>query len=115
MRGKNERRTSRARNLRREATEAEKRLWFRISARQLGGHKFVRQLPIGPFFADFACREQRLVIELDGGQHAESTTDPARTAWLEAQGWRVMRFWNNEVFQNMEGVLDTILLALEKR
>lgn len=55
------------------------------------------------------------MIELDGGQHAESATDPARTAWLEAQGWRVMRFWNNEVFQNMDGVLDTILLALEER
>jgi very-short-patch-repair endonuclease len=112
MRGEDTRTTDRARQLRREATIVEKRLWWRLSARQLDRHKFVRQLAIGPYFADFACREHRLVIELDGGQHAGSQTDPVRTAYLEAQGYRVIRFWNSEVIENIDGVLEQILQAL---
>lgn len=114
MRGEDAKRTERARRLRREATLVEQKLWWHLSARKCNGHKFVRQLAIGPFFADFACREQRLVVELDGSQHADSATDPARTAYLEAQGYRVLRFWNNEVNENVLGVLETILAALEK-
>ena len=76
------------------------------------GFKFRCQHPLGPYVLDFACVEHRLVIEADGGQHAESDHDRQQTAWLEAQGWRVLRFWNNEVLANTEGVLDAILRAL---
>lgn len=71
--------------------------------RQIDGKKFVRQYPIGPFVADFTCREAMLVIELDGGQHAESTSDEKRTAYLNAHGYSVLRFWNNDVLTNREG------------
>jgi len=98
-----------ARKLRQNQTEAEKRLWSNLRARQLEGIKFVRQYPIGPFVADFASRSLRLVIELDGGQHAENPADEARTRQIEALGYRVIRFWNNEVLSNLPGVLDVIL------
>ena len=80
--------------------------------RQLDGHKFRRQHPIGIFVADFVCIERRLIIELDGGQHADSADDARRTAWLEDHGWRVIRFWNNDVLTGTEGVLEVILQAL---
>ncbi len=104
--------SARARSLRRSETNAEHVLWQLLRNRQLGGRKFVRQLPIGPYFADFACREAALVIELDGSQHAESTRDEKRTAYLTAEGYSVLRFWNNDVLTNARGVADAILGAL---
>ena len=107
-----------ARKLRRNQTEAEKRLWWHLRSRQIEGAKFVRQFPIGPHVADFACREAHLAIELDGGQHDE-TVDTPRTAVIEAFGYRIIRFWNHEVLQNTSGVLDAIrnelLLGFDRR
>ena len=91
-------RITRARRLRREATEAEKVLWFKLRARQLTGIKFRRQVSIGPYIVDFVSFERRLVVEIDGGQHAEPESrcyDTRRTTWLENQEFRVLRFWNN--------------------
>lgn len=96
-----------ARKLRRASTDAENRLWYFLRSRRLEGAKFIRQFPIGPYIADFACRDARLVIELDGGQHNEEVDAP-RTAIIESFGYRVLRFWNNDVLQNTEGVLETI-------
>ena len=76
------------------------------------GHKFRRQHPIGPFIVDFACIKHRLVVEADGGQHDENLSDARRTAWLESQGWRVIRFWNNDILANTEGVMSAVLQAL---
>jgi very-short-patch-repair endonuclease len=101
-----------ARRLRGDMTEAEKRLWSHLRAGQLDGAKFVRQYPVGNFVADFACRGARLVVELDGGQHAENGADAARTKLIEAHGFTVIRFWNNDVLGNMEGVLEEIRQAL---
>ena len=102
-----------ARQLRREMTDAEKRLWSHLRGRQLGNHKFRRQAPLGPYVVDFCCLQQKLVLEVDGGQHAERTEeDLARTAALEADGYRVLRFWNNDVMHNIDGVMDTIATAL---
>ena len=88
--------TERARSLRRGGNLAEGRLWVELQDRKLGGHKFVRQHSIGPYFADFACREARLVVELDGSQHAESLRDRARDAFMREAGWSVIRFWSHE-------------------
>ena len=107
-----ERPTLRAQQLRNSATRAERLLWRHLSRRQLDGHKFSRQMPIGPYICDFLCREARLVVEVDGGQHADSKPDQARTAFIEREGYRVIRFWNNEVTENLEGVLLTIAQAL---
>lgn len=101
-----------ARRLRRDATHAEALLWSRLRNRRLGGYKFRRQHPIGRYVVDFVCIEQRLVIEVDGGQHAaEGAEDARRTAWLETRGFRVLRFWNNEVLANLKAVLTAIELA----
>ena len=100
--------TSLARNLRNAPTEAEQRLWLHLRASRFEGAKFTRQFPIGDFIADFACRSLRLAIELDGGQHSESLTDANRTQVIEAHGYRVIRFWNNEVLGNIDGVLMAI-------
>jgi len=97
-----------ARKLRRDATAVESKLWQRLRSRQIEGAKFRRQFPIGPYIADFACIELKLIIELDGGQHVESATDAGRTAWLETNGYTVIRFWNSEVIENLEGVLEAI-------
>lgn len=112
FRGPSPRTTARARRLRREATPAEKRLWNQIKDRRLAGHKFVRQVPIGPYFADFVCREARLVVEVDGGQHCESAHDLRRVAFLRAEGFEVLRFWNVDIFGAMDGVLTAILARL---
>jgi len=96
-----------ARKLRRTSTNAEQRLWRHLRSRQLEGAKFTRQFPIGPHVADFACRSARLAIELDGGQHSREVDAP-RTAAIEAFGYRIIRFWNNDVLQNTEGVLEVI-------
>jgi very-short-patch-repair endonuclease len=101
-----------ARAMRREPTEPERLLWARLRDRRLGGHKFRRRHPIGAFVADFACLECRLIVEADGAQHVESEYDAYRSEWLRAQGWRVIRFRNNEVRENPNGVAEAILLVL---
>jgi len=101
-----------ATELRQNTTDAERRLWAVLRDRRLQGYKFRRQHPIGRFIADFACTKHRLVIEADGGQHDDNPADAQRTVWLEGHGWRVIRFWNNEVLSNTEGVVSTILQAL---
>src|SRR5260370_26111027 len=101
--------TERARELRRDATDAERRLWSALRDRRLRGYRFRGQHPIGDFIVDFACTRHLLIVEADGGQHAESETDRQRTACLEAEGWRVMRFWNNDMLTNTEGAIETIL------
>ena len=105
--------TSRARRLRHDSTDAERALWDILRNRQLGGHKFRRQTPIGHYIVDFVCMEQQLVVEVDGGQHQEQTRyDDQRTQILESQGYRVLRFWNNEVLAELEAVADAILSEL---
>ena len=103
-----------ARRLRRAMTDAERALWHVLRDRRLSGHKFRRQHPLGNFIVDFASLDHRLVIEADGGQHADSQSDERRTRWLEARGWRVLRFWNNDVLGNRAGVVETILRAIEE-
>lgn len=100
-----------ARHLRRRMTDAELRLWFFLRDRRLAGHKFRRQWPIGSYVADFACVEHALVVELDGSQHG-GASDDARTSSLHGAGYRVLRFWDNDVLQQTEAVLDVILAEL---
>lgn len=105
-------RTDFARQLRRDATLVERRLWYRLRRSQLGV-RFRRQQPIGPFVVDLVCLSRRLVIELDGGQHVVAAeADARRTRFLESQGYRVIRFWNHEVIENTEGVLARIAEVL---
>jgi adenosylmethionine-8-amino-7-oxononanoate aminotransferase/very-short-patch-repair endonuclease len=101
-----------ARKLRHEQTDAESMMWYLLRDRRLGGHKFRRQHPMPPYTLDFYCHEAGLVIELDGGQHAESARDARRDAWLGQQGLRVVRFWNNQVLQETEAVLSEVWAAL---
>jgi len=99
-----------ARNLRRKQTEAERLLWFHIRNRRLDGHRLRRQEIIGSYIVDFVCLEQKLILELDGGQHVDTTEEDAvRTQQLEAYGYRVIRFWNNEVLTRTDDVLSSIL------
>ena len=93
---------------------AEAVLWTELKARRLNGYKFVRQMPLGPYFADFACREANLIVELDGGQHAESPNDAQRTAAIAEYGYEVIRFWNSDVLTNLEGTLQVISERLNK-
>jgi very-short-patch-repair endonuclease len=103
-----------ARRLRRTPTDAEIRLWSRIRRHQLDGFRFRRQQPIGSYVVDFFCPEARLILEVDGGQHAiDEVRDTARTQWLEAHGYRVLRFWNHDVLANTDGVVATIRQALQ--
>ena len=88
-------------------------MWSALRDRRLSRYKFRRQHPIGEFIVDFACTEHGLVIELDGGQHVDNPVDTSRTARLESQGWKVIRFWNNEVLVNTSGVVEAILRALK--
>ncbi len=107
-------RTRRARDLRAASTDVEHKLWSALRNRQLAGAKFRRQLPIDRYFADFACVEARLIVELGGSQHMEAQAyDAERTRALEAAGWFVMRFWNNDVIDNIEGVAEAILAQLK--
>ncbi|HET6238848.1 MAG TPA: DUF559 domain-containing protein [Acetobacteraceae bacterium] len=101
--------------LRRDITEVERRLWLLLRGRRLEGWKFRRQHPIGPFIVHFACVRHRLIVWLDGGQHADARAayDARRTACLEGLGWRVMRFWNDEVYSTPEAVIDVIRKALD--
>jgi very-short-patch-repair endonuclease len=104
-----------ARKLRKNPTEAEKLFWNRVRARQLDGFRFRRQAPIGNYVVDFVCPEGKLIVELDGGQHdAEADKDSERSAGLESKGYRVVRFWNNQMFENIEGVLETPRSSLRK-
>ena len=106
-------RIPRARALRQDQTDVERKLWALLRSRRLDGFKFRRQVPIDRYFADFACREANLIVELDGGQHADRAAyDAERTGVLEACGWRVLRFWNNQVNDEPEGVVETILAEL---
>jgi very-short-patch-repair endonuclease len=93
-------------------TDAEKKLWLALRDRRLKG-KFRRQVPIGPFIADFASYEYRVVVEVDGGQHNGAATDERRDRWFAANNFRVLRFWNNEVLSNLNGVLEAISSALD--
>jgi very-short-patch-repair endonuclease len=97
-----------AKALRKRMTDAEQILWRHLRAHRLGGMKFKRQQPIGPFVVDFVCFDSRLVIEVDGGQHQDNEKDRTRDAWLEGQGYRVLRFWNNEVLNELPAVLEKI-------
>jgi len=104
---------ARARHLRTEMTAAERRLWYRLRAHRLHGASFRRQVPIGPYIVDFVCMAARLIIEVDGGQHASwATHDRVRDTYLREQGFGILRFWNNDVLGNFQGVLEVIATAL---
>jgi very-short-patch-repair endonuclease len=117
MRGADTQTTNRARSLRRNKTSAEAMLWQAVRNRALSEHKFARQEPIGPYFADFCCRERKLIIELDGATHstdAELARDAKRTRFFESQNYRVIRFTNADVYSDVESVTNTILAALDE-
>ena len=114
MRGAERRTVGLERRLRRQATIAETKLWFALRDRRLGGFKFVRQEAIGSYIVDFICREKKLIVEVDGGQHAENTRDRVRDHALTADGYHVLRFWNSDVLKNRNGVLSVILAKLEE-
>ncbi len=104
-----------ARRLRRDQTDVERKLWYALRDRHLHGFKFRRQQPIGAYVVDFVCFEAKLVVELDGGQHAleqNATTEAARTAYLQSEGFRIKRYWNNEVNENLDGVLEGVCREL---
>ena len=104
----------RATDLRKRMTDAERHLWPHLRRRQLLGFKFRRQVPVGPFIADFACIDAKLIVELDGGQHVdEQAADESRSRFLESRGFRVLRFWNDDVLTRTEEVLEEILRALQ--
>lgn len=107
---------NKAKALRASATDAEQRLWYHLRAHRFMGLKFKRQKPVGRYIFDFSCMEKRLILELDGGQHADRIPyDARRDEWLREQGYRVLRFWNHEVMQELESVLERIrLVVLEK-
>jgi very-short-patch-repair endonuclease len=110
-----DKRVPRARRLRRDMTEAERKLWWRLRKLPANGSHFRRQAAIGPYYADFACHAGRLVIELDGGHHgdgAQLVHDAQRDAYLKRNGYRVLRFWNNDVLKNIDGVLTVISEAI---
>lgn len=106
----------RARSLRQEQTPAELKFWYAVRDRRLEGLKFRRQVPIGNYIADFLCSEHHLIVELDGGQHADSVVrDGKRDAWLIEQGFTVLRFWNHEVLTSMDGVIVKMLATIRER
>jgi very-short-patch-repair endonuclease len=104
--------TPRARAMRRDATDAEKKLWLLLRDRRLGGAKFRRQVPIGPYIVDFICLRRKLVIEADGGQHMESRRDAVRDRWLADEGYNVVRYTNIDILKNPDGVLLDVLAEL---
>ena len=114
MRGSDHKSIRIARRLRTNQTDAETALWNRIRNRQIGSHKFVRQEPINEYICDFVCREKRLVIEVDGGQHNESAQDAVRDRRLIEEGYKVVRFWNNDVLGNIKGVLLVVQQELSR-
>jgi len=115
VRGPQQARTERARSLRKADNDAERALWAELKGRRICGAKFTRQLPIGTYFADFACRESRLVIELDGSQHVDNQYDRHRDEFMVTEGWSVLRFWNADALRDRSAVVDTITAAPERR
>jgi very-short-patch-repair endonuclease len=115
MRGPKPFTTDRARLLRQVENDAEESLWRDLRGRRLNGFKFVRQMPMGPYFADFACREVQLIVEIDGRQHVDNTYDRQRDRYMALNGWNVVRFWNTDVLTNKQSVLSTIVAILEGR
>ena len=107
--------TRRARELRSRMTDAERKPWFALRDRRFADFKFRRQVSLGPFIADFVCFDARMIVEVDGGQHAESQSDRRRDQWFTANNFVVMRYWNNDVLKNLEGVLTSLLEALHAR
>ncbi|TKB22078.1 MAG: endonuclease domain-containing protein [Mesorhizobium sp.] len=107
--------TLQARKLRQTGNQAEALLWLELKGRKLGGYRFTRQFSIGPYFADFACRERWLVVEVDGHQHADSSYDRRRDDFMRAQGYSVLRLWNHDVLKHRASVCETILAALDGR
>lgn len=108
--------TGRAQSLRREQTDAERKLWRELRGRRLEGFKFKRQVAIGTYIADFMCFKCKLIVEVDGSQHLDQIEyDERRTRWLEAQGFRVARYWNIDVLLNTEGVVDHIWRMAQER
>jgi len=105
--------TPKSRSLRKATTEAERLLWSHLRNRNFDGFKFSRQYSIGPYFADFVCREASLVVEVDGGQHSDSEYDAARDGFMNIAGYSVLRFWNSDVVGNLEGTLTALRLVLE--
>ena len=101
-----------ARKLRKDSTDTEQRLWGHLRNRQIEGFKFRRQQPVGRYVVDFVNLERKVIIELDGGQHNLVPGDKVRDKWLRAEGYKVLRFWNNQIFDHLEGVLETIRNAL---
>jgi very-short-patch-repair endonuclease len=101
--------------MRARMTDAECKLWFALRDRRFAAFKFRRQVPVGPFIADFVCYKARVIIEVDGGQHSESQSDVRRDRWLAANDFLVLRFWNNDVLRNLEGVLTSLLATLQAR
>ena len=102
-----------ARKLRSTPTAAEARAWSRLRRRQIAGHRFRRQVPLGRYVVDFVCFDSRLIVEIDGGQHSnQAKRDATRTVWLEAQGFKVLRFWNNDVLGKTDSVIEVIRVAL---
>ena len=104
--------TNFARTLRQGGNAAEAVLWISLKGKRLGGHKFVRQFPIGKYFADFLCRSRALVVEVDGSQHVGKTSDRERDEFMRSAGYSVIRFWSADVLRNTDSVCDTILTAL---
>ena len=103
-----------ARKLRKTPTDAEKVLWKHLRLRQVEGHKFRRQQPLGPYIVDFVCLDRKLIVEVDGGQHLEqSASDAKRTAWLEGRGFRLLRYWNDQVLKEPEAVTEAIWNAFK--
>ncbi|MER8425849.1 MULTISPECIES: endonuclease domain-containing protein [unclassified Mesorhizobium] len=115
MRGPEIDTTKRARRLRQSDNDAETALWLELRDRRLNGHKFVRQLPIGSYFVDFACRDCQLVVEVDGSQHVGSQYDRIRDRFIVSDGWSILRFWNVDVLKEREAVLETVVAAIEGR
>src|SRR5580698_6968323 len=103
-----------ARQLRARMTDAERKLWFALKDRRFAAFKFRRQVPVGPYIADFLCFEKRLIVEVDGGQHADSVRDAERDNWLAQNEFQVLRFWNSDVLQNLEGVLTSLSEQLDR-
>ena len=117
MRGAQPWRTNRARTLRANETSAEEQLWQALRGRRFKGLKFVRQMPVGPYFADFACRNARIIVEVDGATHATSEQterDNTRSEPLEQQGYRIYRVRNDEIYENLDGVLDTLSAFIDE-
>ena len=109
---------ARARTMRHQPTEAERKLWSHLRKERLGGFRFRRQAPIPPYIADFLCFSHKLILEIDGATHGDADEmrhDAKRTAYLEAKGFRVLRFWNADIYHSLDAVLDAILLALQER